>query len=133
MTPWSTRPGSDRLKKDKVIGSDLKAAKTVPQSLTSKTAEAYGDGIVKCFKYDDLKADIKKQTGASTAQVSAYVTCMDKIDDADLKQAVIDSYTKKNKQTAAVKKVECRDHRLRQVARLLTLGPGSGLRPPARA
>lgn len=97
--------GLDRLKKDKVIGSDLKAAKTVPQSLTSKTAEAYGDGIVKCIKYDDLKADIKKQTGASTAQVSAYVTCMDKIKDADLKQAVIDGYTKKNKQTAAVKKV----------------------------
>lgn len=99
--------GLDQLKKDKVIGSNLKAAKTVPESLTTKTAEAYGDGIVKCFNYDDLKSDIKKQTGASTAQVSAYVTCMGKIDDADLKQAVVDQYTKKKKekQTAVVKKV----------------------------
>ena len=97
--------GLDQLKKDKVIGSDLKATTAIPGSLSDKTAEAYGDGIVKCFDFTKLEAEIKTSTGASAAQVKAYVTCLDKIDDGDLKQSIVDQYTKK-KDTATGTKVK---------------------------
>jgi hypothetical protein len=97
--------GLDQLEKDKVLDKNLKAAKAVPQMLSTKTAEAYGDGLVTCFDFTKLKADIKKDSGAGTAQVDAYVTCLDKISDGDLKQAIVDQYTKK-KTTATRKKVD---------------------------
>jgi hypothetical protein len=96
--------GIDQLKKDKVIDAKLKAADQLPQKLSKKTAEAYGDAIVTCYDFTKLKADIKKSSGASTKQVDAYVKCMDAIDDDDLKTTIVDGYTK-SKPTATVKKV----------------------------
>lgn len=96
--------GIKQLKADKVIDKQLKAATTVPQKLSKKTAEAYGDGLVQCFDFKKLKADIKKDSGATDKQVDAYVKCLDGIDDSDLKQAIVDDYTK-SKKTATSKKV----------------------------
>lgn len=96
--------GLKQLKADKVIDKNLKAATTVPSKLSKKTAEAYGDGLVKCFDFTKLKADIKKDSGATTKQVDAYVKCLDNIDDGDLKQAIVDDYTN-TKKTATSKKV----------------------------
>jgi predicted small secreted protein len=99
-----TKDGVDQLAKDKVIDKKLKAAASLPNKLSKKTAEAYGDAIVKCFDFNKLKADIKKSSGASDVQVSAYVKCMNAISDADLKQTIVDGYTK-TKPTATVTKV----------------------------
>jgi hypothetical protein len=86
--------GVKQLKADKVIDKNLKASSSVPTKLSKKTAEAYADGLVSCINYNDLKPDIKKQSGATDAQVSAYVKCVDAIDDNDLKQSIVDGYTK---------------------------------------
>ncbi len=96
--------GLDQLKKDKVIDKKLKAATQLPTKLSKTTAEAYGDGIVKCYDFSKLKADIKKSSGASEKQVDAYVKCMDAINDDDLKTTIVDGYTK-SKPTATVTKV----------------------------
>jgi hypothetical protein len=96
--------GIEQLQADKVIDKKLKAASSVPQKLSKKTAEAYGDGLVQCFDFSKLKADIKKDSGATSKQVDAYVKCLDAIDDKDLKQAVVDDYTH-TKATATSKKV----------------------------
>jgi hypothetical protein len=96
--------GLDALTKDKVIDKDGKAATKLPTKLSKTTAEAYGDGIVKCYDFTKLKADIKKSSGASEKQVSAYVKCMDAIDDDDLRTTIVDGYTK-SKPTATVTKV----------------------------
>ena len=99
-----TSAGVDQLKKDKVIDKKLKAASQLPDKLSKKTAEAYGDAIVKCYDFTKLKADIKKSSGASQKEVDAYVTCMDAIDDDDLKTTIVDGYTKSTP-SATVKKV----------------------------
>lgn len=97
--------GLDQLKKDKVIDKNLKAAKTVPSKLSKKTANAYGDAIVKCYDFKKLKGDLKKQSGASAKQVNAYVSCLDAIDKDDLKQTIVDEYTK-TKPSSTSKKVD---------------------------
>jgi len=99
-----TSAGVDQLKKDKVIDKKLKAASQLPDKLSKKTAEAYGDAIVKCYDFTKLKADIKKSSGASQKEVDAYVKCMDAIDDDDLKTTIVDGYTKSTP-SATVKKV----------------------------
>ncbi len=99
-----TSAGVDQLKKDKVIDEKLKAASQLPTKLSKKTAEAYGDAIVTCYKFSKLKADIKKGSRASDKQVDAYVTCMNAIDDDDLKTSIVDGYTKSTP-SATVKKV----------------------------
>lgn len=99
-----TSAGVDQLTKDKVIDKKLKAATQLPDKLSKKTAEAYGDAIVKCYDFTKLKADIKKSSGASQKEVDAYVTCMDAIDDDDLKTTIVDGYTKSTP-SATVKKV----------------------------
>jgi predicted small secreted protein len=96
--------GLDQLTKDKVVDKKGVAAKTLPNKLSKKTAQAYGDAIVKCYDFDKLKSDIKKSSGASDKQVNAYVKCMDAINDDDLKQTIVDGYTK-TKPTATVTKV----------------------------
>lgn len=96
--------GLDQLTKDKVIDKKLGAAASLPDKLSKTTAEAYGDAIVKCYDFSKLKADIKKSSGASDKQVDAYVKCMDAINDDDLKQTIVDGYTK-TKPTATVTKV----------------------------
>jgi hypothetical protein len=96
--------GLDQLTKDKVIDKKLKAADSLPTKLSKKTAEAYGDAIVKCYDFSKLKTDIKKSSGASDKQVDAYVKCMDAIPDSDLKKTIVDGYTKA-KPTATVTRV----------------------------
>ena len=86
--------GLEQLKKDKVLDKKLKASASLPEKLSKKTAEAYGDAIVKCYDFSKLKADIKKSSGASDKQVNGYVTCMDAIDDDDLRTTIVDGYTK---------------------------------------
>jgi hypothetical protein len=100
-----TEAGLSQLKKDKVINADLTAAKMVPKTLSQDTAEAYGDGLVDCFDFSKLKGDVKKDSGASDAQVTSYVTCLDKIDKDDLKAAIVDQYTK-TRTTAVRKRVD---------------------------
>ncbi|GGF48152.1 hypothetical protein GCM10011519_22670 [Marmoricola endophyticus] len=97
--------GIDQLKADKVLDDDLKASSRVPQKLSERTAEAYGDGLVSCFDFAKLKKDIAKDSGASAAQVDAYVDCLDGISDADLKQSIVDQYTKGGK-TQLAERVE---------------------------
>ena len=99
-----TSAGVDQLKEDKVIDKKLKAASQLPDKLSKKTAEAYGDAIVRCYDFTKLKADIKKSSGASQKEVDAYVKCMDAIDDGDLKTTIVDGYTKSTP-SATVKKV----------------------------
>lgn len=99
--------GIDQLKADKVLNSDLSAEQQVPQRLSERTAEAYGDGLVSCFDFAKLKKDISRDSGASAAQVDAYVGCVDDISDADLKQSIVDQYTKGGK-TALFKDVQAR-------------------------
>lgn len=89
--------GLDQLKADKVLRSDLTAESKVPQRLSERTAEAYGDGLVTCFDFAKLKKDIARDSGASATQVDAYVACLDDISDADLKQSIVDQYTKGGK------------------------------------
>lgn len=99
--------GVEQLQKDKIIDKKLVAAASVPKKLSKKTAEAYGDGVVTCIDYTKIKGDIKKQSGATSAQVDAYTKCFDAIDDGDLKQAIVDEYTQ-TKPTALVKKVNAK-------------------------
>ncbi|MEP6814145.1 MAG: hypothetical protein ABI873_01200 [Marmoricola sp.] len=96
--------GIKQLQADNVIDKKLTAASKVPTKLSKKTAEAYADGLVTCINYNDLKPNIKKQSGATQAQVDAYVKCIIAIDDNDLKQSIIDGYTKTTP-TAVTKKV----------------------------
>ncbi|MDQ6641847.1 MAG: hypothetical protein M3Y66_05060 [Actinomycetota bacterium] len=96
--------GVKQLQSDKVIDSKLQASSTVPQKLSKKTAEAYADGLVTCLNYNDLKPDIKKQSGATDAQVSAYIKCVGAIDQGELKQSIVDRYTQ-SAPTAVAKKV----------------------------
>lgn len=99
--------GVAQLKSDKVLTGDLTAAKQVPSRLSERTAEAYGDGLVSCFDFAKLKKDIARDSGASAAQVDAYVDCLDEISDADLKQSIVDRYTKGGK-TALAQRVQAR-------------------------
>lgn len=108
-----TEAGVDQLKKDKVLDKSLKAAGTVPSKLSTKTAEAYADGVVTCFDFKKLKGDIGKGTGANAKQVDAYVNCLDAIPDADLKAALVDQYTKKSP-TKATKKIDTKTQACRK-------------------
>ena len=101
------RAGVATLRRDKVLTSSWKAAKTFPTRLSTKSATAYADAYLSCYDIDDFKADIQKQTKVSAKRVDKYADCVHSVSDAQMKRMIVDEFTA-SKPSAAAAKVQKR-------------------------
>jgi len=93
--------GVDKLKDDKVLDKDGKAAEDISSidKVSEETADAFADAEYDCIDFDSVRSYLKDSDEAKDAsddQVDAYVDCLQDIDEEEWKASNKDQAMGKN-------------------------------------